>query len=255
MSTRPADIRPHPDRCRGKRILLTGAASGIGLATAERLAAEGASLALLDRAAEALDAVCKRLGAVAQVVDLARPEEIGPAIEAAARALGGLDAVVHCAGVQHGALLSDLEPSDWSRMIAVNLTAPYLISRAALPWLRECGNGAIVTVASGQALMPNAKGASGYAASKAGVLAFTKSLAAELAPHIRANVVCPGAIDTPMLEEVLGRKDASAFMAQYPLQRAGRPEEVAAAIAFLVSDEAAYITGVALAVDGGRTFH
>lgn len=142
--------------------------------------------------------------------------------------------------------------------MAVNLTAPYLICQAALPWLKARPGASIVNIASGQGLLSNAPGGSAYAASKAGVIGFTRAMAAELAPGIRANCVCPGIVQTPMTTEQLrgyANPDDAPFVAQYAMKRVAQPREIAEAVLFLASDAASYITGSALAVDGGRTFH
>lgn len=253
--------RPGADRnarFQGRRIYLTGAASGIGLATARLLAQGGAALALVDVDKEGLDEAAAETGGAALLVDLRDGEAIDRSVVAAAEAMGGLDGVINCAGIMHNARLEGLEPADWDRVIAVNLTAPYRVCRAALPLLRAQAGSSIVNVASGVAMLPSAAGASVYCASKGGLLSFTKALAAELAPDIRANVVCPGLADTPMMAPVLqGRTniDPSAFVSLYALKRAADPSEIAEAIAFLTSSEASYITGIVLAADGGRTFH
>lgn len=246
-------------RLAGRRILVTGAASGIGAATARLFAAEGAALALLDVQAEALDGVAGDIGATAIVVDLLDGAAIAAGVARAATSLGGLDGVVNCAGISGSAPLADLDAGLWQRMMAINLTAPYLLCRAALPHLRAAaGIATIVNIASGQALLPNAPGVSAYAASKAGLVAFTKALASELAPAIRANAVAPGVVATPMTREILGQyanPDDAPFVRQYALQRVARPEEIAHAILFLSSAASSYVTGTVLPVDGGRTFH
>jgi NAD(P)-dependent dehydrogenase (short-subunit alcohol dehydrogenase family) len=242
-------------RFQGRRFYLTGAASGIGLATARLLVQGGAALAMADVNAAGLERAVAEIGGRPFRVDLHDGSAIDDSVAAAAEALGGLDGVINCAGVRHGARLEQLDPAEWDRIIAVNLTAPFRVCRAALPWLKAQAGASIVNVASGVALLPTAPGASAYAASKGGLVSFSKALATELAPDIRVNVVCPGVAATPMTEHVLGSADASAFLSLYALKRAADPPEIAEAIAFLSSSEASYITGVTLAADGGRTFH
>lgn len=244
-------------RLKGRKILITGAASGIGRATAELFAAQGASVALLDRA-EALHQVADATGGTAITADLADEHQVLQAIAGAVVAMDGLDGVVNCAGISGSQSLDELDRESWDRFVAINLTAPYLVCRAALPHLRSSGRATIVNIASGQALLPNAPGISAYAATKAGLIAFTKALGAELAPSIRANVVAPGIVDTPMVQSVLGgypSVDEAPFVQQYAMKRVAKPAELAEAILFLTSDASSYVTGTVLAVDGGRTFH
>lgn len=242
----------------GRRILITGAASGIGRATAELFASHGAALALLDCQADALAAVAAVTGGTAITVDLAQEAKVLDAVAKSAQALNGLDGLVNCAGISGSQPLDMLDRQRWDKFVAVNLTAPYLICRAALPHLRESGMATIVNVASGQALLPNAPGISAYAATKAGLTAFTKAIAAELAPHIRANVIAPGIVDTPLVANVLGgyaNPDDAPFVQQYAMKRVAQPAELAEAILFLTSQDSSFVTGTVLAVDGGRTFH
>lgn len=241
----------------GRRILITGGASGIGRATAMLFRRAGAAVGVLDIDAAGLAAIEAEAGVVTALCDLTDGPGIAGSVDAIAEALGGLDGVVNCAGISRMAPLEDISPEVWRTIMAVNLDAPYLVCRAALRWLEAAGSGTIVTVASGQALLPNAPGGTAYAASKAGVMAFTKALAAELAPRVRCNVLCPGIVDTPMVENLLGdgSPDDAPFLRQYALRRAARPEEMAEVLLFLTSDASSYVTGAALAADGGRTFH
>ena len=254
--TEPAG--PHSDRNRrfeGRRIYLTGAASGIGRATAQLLAQGGAAVALVDVNADGLERVAAATGGRPFVVNLCDGDAAARSVEEAANALGGLDGVINCAGEGYGCPLDQLEPAKWDQVMALNLTAPYRICRAALPWLKAAPAASIVNIASGVALLPSGPGASVYAASKGGLLSFSKALAKELAPTIRVNTVCPGVVDTPMTAQIRGNPAAEAFISLYALKRVADPLELAEAIAFLTSSEASFITGVVLAVDGGRSFH
>lgn len=245
-------------RLAGRRVLITGAASGIGRATAELFAAEGAAVALLDRDAAALAEVAAATGGTALEVDLLDEAAILAAIEKAATAMGGIDGLVNCAGIAGSMPLDTLDRETWDRFVAINLTAPYILCRAALPHLRTRKGATIVNIASGQALLPNAPGIAAYAASKAGLVAFTKALGAELSPQVRANIVAPGIVDTPMVRSVLGgyaNPDDAPFVQQYAMKRVAQPRELAEAILFLTSDASSYVTGTVLAVDGGRTYH
>lgn len=240
-------------RLAGRRILVTGAASGIGRAIGQRFAEEGARVALLDR-----DPIAD--ASVAIRCDLLDQDAIAPAVERAAAALGGLDGVVSCAGADLMRPLSEMTIDEWQRVIGVNLTAPMLVCRAALPALRAAGHGTIVAVASGAALRP-LPNRTAYCAAKAGVVMFCKSLAIELSPgNIRVNAICPGIVDTPMWRASWsGAADPDAELAmildRYVIKRVGQPREIADAALFLTSDESSYMTGTAIAVDGGRTFH
>lgn len=240
-------------RLAGRRILVTGGASGIGRAIGERFVAEGARVALLDRASVAGAPIAIRC-------DLLDAAAIAPAVAEADAAMGGLDGIVNCAGVDLMAPLEDMAPEDWARVIGVNLTAPMLVCRAALPALRRAGRGTIVAIASGAALRPLPI-RTAYCASKAGVVMFCKSLAIELSSlNVRVNAICPGIIDTPMWRAswegaVDPQAERAMILDRYVIKRVGEPREIADAALFLTSDESSYMTGTAIAVDGGRTFH
>jgi NAD(P)-dependent dehydrogenase (short-subunit alcohol dehydrogenase family) len=240
-------------RLAGRRVLVTGGASGIGAAIGRRFTEEGARVALLDRTpmpAAALGITC----------DLQDAAAVAPAVRRATEALGGLDGVVNAAGVDLMRPLEAMTDAEWAQVIGVNLTAPMLVCRAALPAMRQAGRGTIVTIASGAALRPLPE-RTAYCAAKAGAVMFSKSLAIELsADNIRVNAICPGIIDTPMWRASWeGAADPQAelgrILERYVIRRVGLPEEIAAAALFLTSDESSYMTGTALAVDGGRTFH
>jgi len=245
-------------RLAGRRILITGAASGIGAATARLFAGEGAALALLDVQAGLLAEIATDIGASAIPVDLCDAAATTAAVNAAAMALGGLDGVINCAGATASHPLGEWTLEAWAKVIDTNLTAPFLVCQAALPHLRRAGTATIVTIASGTGLLPTGPGVSTYAASKAGVIALMKAYAGELAPAIRVNSIAPGIVDTPMVSHVLGgydNPDDAPFVQQYALKRVARPEEIARACLFLTSEESSFVTGTVLAVDGGRTFH
>jgi NAD(P)-dependent dehydrogenase (short-subunit alcohol dehydrogenase family) len=248
-------------RLKGRRILITGAASGIGRATAELFAAEGASLALLDRDGPGLAAIAQSCGAakvVTQELDLADSVAIPAAVEGLAAGLNGLDGIVNAAGILILRSLEDLDPQTWRRTMDICLTAPYLVCRAALPALKLAGAGTIVNIASGAGLRPSGVNNSAYAAAKAGLIAFGKAMAMELAQYeIRVNSVCPGSVDTPMLHSTLsaGVDVIGTVGAAYALKRIAQPREIANAILYLSSAESSFVTGTAHAVDGGRTYY
>jgi NAD(P)-dependent dehydrogenase (short-subunit alcohol dehydrogenase family) len=238
-----------PGRLQGRRILITGAASGIGQRTAELFAGEGAALTLIDCDRKRLASVARETGGTAVEADVTQEPSVTHAVEKGASAMGGIDGVVNAAGIViHGSVL-DVGLADWKLVLDVNLTGTYIVVRCCLPWLAKAPFATIVNIASGQGLLPNNPGMTAYAASKGGVVNLTRALAAELAPSIRVNSVCPGMVDTPMtagLERDLDR---------YALGRIAEPLEIAQAILFLTSTESSFVTGAALAVDGGRTFH
>jgi NAD(P)-dependent dehydrogenase (short-subunit alcohol dehydrogenase family) len=242
-------------RLHGRHIVITGAGSGIGLATARLFTAEGARLALLDRNAEAVAAAAQELGAFHAPIDVADEAAVQTAVRQAAVHMGGLDGVVNAAGMAIPAPLGETKLADWHRVLDVNLTGPFLVCREALPYLRKHPGATIVNVSSGSALLPVGMAISSYVASKAGLVALTKAMASELGPDVRANAVCPGAVDTPLLPEVLRVKAMDPAQSPYALKRVARPEEIACSILYLSCAESAYVTGIALAVDGGRTFH
>ncbi|WP_421927221.1 SDR family NAD(P)-dependent oxidoreductase [Neoaquamicrobium sediminum] len=242
----------------GRRMLVTGGAKGIGKATALRFLAGGARVACLDMDGAALAEL--EPGFVALNADVTDTASVETAIAEAAARMGGLDGIVNSAGVDLQSSLEDMTDAAWERLIAVNLTGPMKVCRAALPFLKAAGDGTIVNVSSGAGLQP-LKFRSAYSASKAGLQMFSKSLAMELAETgIRVNVVCPGAVETPLFRSSIaggeaGNAQLDAVRARYALARIADPDEIAAGIAFLSSAEASYVTGIALAVDGGRTFH
>lgn len=242
-------------RLTGRRIFVTGAASGMGKAIAERFAAEGAKLALVDQSAEALAAVAGPLKALAIGLDVSSEAQVGEAVARAAEELGGLDGVVNAAGIYKAIPFEDLSFDAWRRFIDVNLAGPYLICRAALPHLRAAGGGAIVNISSIGAMQP-APGQAAYAASKGGLSSFTKALAAELGKdNIRANVIAPGMIHSGITHAIYSPDQAEAVAAtRTALPRMGRSEEIADAALFLISDESSYVNGSTVTVDGGRAF-
>jgi len=239
-------------RLKGRRILITGAASGIGRATAELFAAEGAGLALLDRDQTGLAG----LSGTAVAVDVADEASVRQAVAAAADALGGIDGLVNAAGIFPVAKLQDTDLALWQQTMAVNLTGPFLMTKAVLPHLRAAEAATIVNLGSGSALLPYAE-LSAYGATKGGVAVLSKVWAAELAPKIRVNLVCPGMTRTRMVSDWHPDPEKLADRAKqtYALQRIAEPEEIAHAILFLTSAESSFVTGTTLVVDGGRTFH
>jgi len=246
-------------RLAGRAAIITGAASGIGRAIAERFAGEGAAVLIADvqrDAGEAVATAIRAAGGQAEFVatDVTAEADVRAMVDAAVVRFGRLDIVVNNAGIGRFVPFEQLEPGDWDRVFAVNLRAAYLGCRHALPHLRRTGRGVILNVASQSGLQSQAMNEA-YCASKAGVILLTRSLARELAPEgIRVNCICPGGTDTPLLRAFSRTiRSADSTASRPPLGRFARPDEIAAAALFLVSDEASYVTGVALPVDGGAT--
>lgn len=247
-----------PNPSRPVRILITGASSGVGEATARLFAAEGAHVALLARRGDELRRVAQELGDNAHpfVADVADARSAAAAVRDAIASLGGIDVAVNAAGVAGQAPLEDVDDDLWRLVLDTNLGGTFTVSREAGLHMRSHGGGSIVNVASDLAHM-GAAGLAHYSAAKAGVVGLTRGLAVELAPEVRVNVICPGPIDTPMLraqlegrpdaEEILGQKEATV-----PLRRLADPADVAQAIRFLAV-EGTFATGTSLAFDGGTS--
>ena len=244
-------------RLAGRRIVITGAGSGIGRAAAQVFAREGAKLALLDRDEAAAKETAAETGGVVVQVVVSDAADVEKALKRAVDEMGGMDGLLNSAGILSSKSFGSIEPDHWRKVIDVNLTGTFLVCQAALPYLREAPNAAIVNIASGQALLPSLTG-SAYAASKAGVMMFTKCLAMELAPGIRANAICPGATATPMTDNEIPPEDTARrqkLADAYAMKRLCVPEDIANGILYLMSNEASAVTGIALAVDNGRTYH
>jgi NAD(P)-dependent dehydrogenase (short-subunit alcohol dehydrogenase family) len=237
-----------------KVALVTGAARGIGLATAKLFLAEGWRVALLDIDAATLKAAVASLAkpesTLMLVCDVSDAKQVAESMDGIAQRFGRLDALVNNAGVAVFATVMDTSNDDWSRVLAVNLTGPFLCTKAAVPLMRGHG-GAIVNITSISAVRASTL-RSAYGTSKAGLAHLTKQLAVELASSgIRVNAVAPGPVDTAMAKAVHTPEIRADYHDAIPLNRYGLEEELAEAILFLSSDRASYITGQVLAVDGG----
>ena len=243
-------------RFEGKSVVVTGAASGIGLATAKKLAAEGARLVLGDRNAEGVAAAAAELGAIGMALDVADEASCAALIDRAVAEHGGLDVLCNIAGVLDFGRLEDLDKSRWDRTIAVNLTGVYLMSRLAMPHLLNV-RGNIVNMASAAGLVGVPFNAI-YVASKHGVVGLTKALALEFSKEgVRVNAVCPGGVKTPMVQQAPPEDiDWQMVMRSASWLDGGEmaePEDIADTVAFLASSQARRITGACIAVDGGQT--
>ncbi len=247
---------PAAGRLAGRRVLITGAARGIGAAIAETFAAEGAQLALLDREGDQCRATAQRLGALALDVDLADPANAREVTQNAIDSLGGVDLLVNNAGILHMAPLLDITVDDWDRTFDINVRAMLLTTQvAARSMISAAIGGSIINMASmgGKLGSPNQ---AHYAASKAAVISLTRVSAIELGEHdIRVNCICPGYVLTEMGAATRTAEMVAKWSALSPLGRCAEPSDVADMALFLASDQARYCTGQAMNVSGGMVMH
>ena len=248
-------------RYSGKVALITGGGTGIGAATARRIAAEGGKVVITGRRAELLKTVADEIGGAALAGDTGDFSHLEAAVKLAIDRFGRLDVIVANAGIESLGSVETIPLEDWKQTLAVNLEGAMLACRAVLPVMRKQGGGSIVHVASVAALSgsPNCVA---YPTSKAALLGLSRSIAYDYGPaHIRSNVICPGWVRTEMAERAftmiagMQGKTPENLVAEvvrvYPLRRMGEPAEIAAAVAFLGSDDASFITGAVLVADGG----
>jgi len=239
-------------RLEGRKALVTGGAGGIGAAIAARLAAEGAEVWVGDIDVDGAERVAAEVAGHAVSLDVTEVESARAAVAEAGR----LDVLVNNAGTDEFGFFTRTTPEQWQRVIAINLVGVLNCTHAALPGMQEAGYGRIVSISS-EAGRVGSKGSAAYSAAKGGVIAFTKAIARENARYgINVNAVAPGPIETPLLMGArelgeIGEKVIETMKAATQLGRLGRPEEVAAAVAFLASEDASYITGETLGVSGG----
>jgi 2-hydroxycyclohexanecarboxyl-CoA dehydrogenase len=239
-------------RLEGRRALVTGGASGIGAAIARRLAAEGAAVVIGDVNEDGARDVAAEIDADAALLDVTDPDSAA----AIADAHGPFSILVNNAGTDDFAFFTDMTPERWRRIVAINLEGVFACTHAVLPAMQQAGYGRIVNIAS-EAGRVGSKGSAVYSAAKGGVIAFTKTIARENARFgVTANAIAPGPIETPLLMAAkqlgeLGDRIIETMKGQTQMRRLGQPEEVAAGVAFLASDDASYVTGETIGVSGG----
>ena len=250
MQSQTLDVRIPALPLAGRSVFLTGGAKGIGAAIARRLAADGARVLIADLDASSAQRLAAEIGANAVELDVTDLQKTGEVV----RATGPHQILVNNVGVDQHAYFTKTTPDEWRRLLAVNLESVFATTHAALPAMQAGGFGRIINIASEAGRM-GSRGAAVYAAAKGGVIAFTRSIARENGQKgITANVIAPGPIDTPLLREAVavgGERLLQAMKDATLAGRLGTPEEVAAAVAFLASDGAAFVTGETLGVSGG----
>jgi NAD(P)-dependent dehydrogenase (short-subunit alcohol dehydrogenase family) len=243
----------------GRVAIVTGAASGIARATAIVFAREGAAVAAVDRDAEGLNETVSQIRgeggqAEAYSVDISKPVEIRAAVQSILERFGDLHILFNGAGILAYGTVLETPEEVWEKVIAINLSGTFFFCRAVLPHMIAKGRGSIVNVASTTGAHDACAHAAAYVSSKGGVTLLTRSMGIDYARQgIRVNAICPGPTDTPMLRNALTSEQLSAFALSYPMGRLGQPEELAKAAVFLASDDASFVTGALLYVDGGQT--
>jgi len=237
----------------GKRVLITGGASGIGAATAARFLNEGSAVCVLDRDANGRSRIANELPKLAGVLDadVSDLQQVKRAFAEAIKLMGAVDVLINNAGISIRHNFLDITPEEWHKVIAVNLTGVFYVAQTAARHMMERGNGVILQTASTNGLVGQPYYAD-YNATKAGVIELTKSMALELAPKVRVCAIAPGYVMTPMQRAEYTDEMFAELNAKIPLRRHAQPEEIAALFAFLASDDAQYITGQVFTCDGGE---
>ncbi len=239
---------------KGKRVLITGGASGIGAATAVRFLEEGSVVCVLDRDTKAREQIQRQLPNLAGTVnaDVSNLKQVQAAFADAVRMMGGVDVLINNAGISIRHNFLDITPEEWDKVIAVNLTGVFYMAQTAARYMWERGSGVILQTASTNGVVGQPYYAD-YNATKAGVIELTRSMALELAPKVRVCAVAPGYVLTPMQRAEYTDEMLDEVNRKIPLRRHAKPEEIAALFAFLASDDAAYMTGHVYTIDGGET--
>ena len=237
-----------------KRILITGGASGIGAATAARFLEEGARVCVLDRDAQGCDHIRRELPGLAEAIiaDVTDLMQVEAAFAEAVRLMDGVDVLINNAGISIRHKFLDITPEEWEKVLSVNLTGVFYMAQTAARHMWERGTGAILQTASTNGLVGQPFYAD-YNATKAGVIALTKTMAVELAPKVRVCAVAPGYVLTPMQRAEYSDAMLQEVNRKIPLRRHAEPAEIAALFAYLASDDAAYVTGQVITIDGGET--
>ena len=238
---------------KGKRVLITGGAGGIGAATAARFLEEDSRVVVLDRDDAALHRLEREQPSLSGCIhaDVSDPDNVARGFEELDGLLGGLDVLINNAGISIRCRFMDISPQEWRQVMAVNLDGVFFVAQQAARRMLAGDGGVILNMGSTNGLMGYPYYAD-YNASKAGVIELTRSMALELAPTVRVNAVCPGFILTPMQEAEYTLEMRRAFEAKVPLGKLGRPEDVAALFTFLASDDAGFISGQYFVIDGGE---
>jgi len=246
-------------RLKDKVALVTGGASGIGRATAELFAREGARVAVADYSAAGGAGTVKAIksaggDAIFTQVDVSDSAQVARMVDTALQTYGRIDILFNAAGVLYYGTVLETDEQAWNRVLSINLTGTYLCCRAVLPHMIRQGGGSIINVASTVGVHDACANAVAYVTSKGGVTLFTKAIAIDHARQgVRVNALVPGATDTPMIRTALTPEALQAMADSHPIGRLGRPEELAKAVLFLASDDASFVTGSAMYVDGGQT--
>ncbi|MGP6204641.1 SDR family NAD(P)-dependent oxidoreductase [Microbacterium sp. F2] len=249
------------ERLSGRKVIVTGAGSGMGRAIARRFAAEGAAVAVLDLNAESAQETTALIAtdggtARAVAVDVSDARSVDAAVAESSQALGGVDTLVNNAGILDGyAPLLDTSEELWDRILGVDLKSLFLMTRATLPLMLESGAGTVINMSSIAGFVARGGGAA-YTSAKHGVIGFTKQLSADYGrAGIRANAICPGAVETSMTRQILAEGDAAVIESinAVPAGRHAQPEEIANLALFLASEESAFVHGAAYVIDGGWT--